>query len=566
MSSLRPSNRAIGHNYYDALIELRRRSEETGDIGLNGKRLSRKWIVAKLGCSAGLLSSNHKIKGYLRTWERQLAKTIPAPLVIAKVELPSNVVELPSRTGIHSPIHDKIMWGKVDVSGTNILLPTVFDGARISSHESDWCRHLVLDRDYTKGSVEGSLVILRSFRRFIRKLGVRLQDVVDGTFVSWKFHMRANGLESKRINTCLVTVHHYFQWLEKSRILQYRVQIYEPSELPIEVARTHIFPISSKRLIKKTKIGEITIGWTATVHARGTGGLSTGRNTPVNAHVKQANGNAKGQKHEVRNRIILSVAEEAGPRVTEILEIKVSQLPTGAQLEDIIERNGEWTVYVRRKNRSKLMPIILNAYLLMRIFKYIHTERAAVVQRYPDKAPYNDHLFLSDRGTELKADSVTHIVIELFDGVLEKAGIHRLRSKFSVDELEKLLNGALETGIDVGPTSNWVETFLTMVADRMGQASVTSLRPYLPIVFGKRLVKTKTAISRDLQVQIDGQHKLLEEQQMRITEIDRQLDAAVVKLQSYGKLLRIAEGLPPQHMEQLIEYGNKISGEARKRR
>jgi len=562
MSSKRPSNRSVGRKYHSALVEIRRRAEEGGRLEFNGKRLSKKWLVEELGCSPGLLSSNHQIRGTIRDWERQLLKSPPVSAVIAG---PEPAIELSSATGANSPLHDKIAWGELSVEGKAVLLPTVFDGTKISVHESDWCRHLVLHRDYSSGSVEGSLVILRSFRRFLRSTGIEIHQVVDGTFVRWKFHMRAQGIGSERINTCLVTVHHYFQWLEKTRVLKYRVQIYDPRDLPFEIAQTHIFPISSKRLIKKTKAGEVTIGWTATVHARGTTGLTSTRNTPVNEHVKKANAKAKEQKHAVRNRILLSLAEEAGPRVTEMLEIKVSQLPTGAQLEEIIDRNGEWTVYVRRKNRSKPMPIILNAILLMRIFAYVHKERAAVVQRFPDTAPYNDYLFLSDRGTELKADSVTHIVIELFDGILERAGIHRLRSKFSVDELEKLLNGALETGLDVGPTSNWVETFLTMIADRMGHATVTSLRPYLPIVFGKRLVRTKTAMSRELQVKIDGQQKFMEEQEMRMIEVNGQLEASIEKLRIYGNLLRVAEALPPEQVDHLVEYGNKIYADGRSR-
>ncbi|UIL26844.1 hypothetical protein LZK75_16865 [Rhizobium leguminosarum] len=165
MSSKRPSNRSVGRNYHSALVDLRRLAEEGGRLEFNGKRLSKKWLVEELGCSPGLLSSNHLIRGTIRDWERQLSKSQPVSAVIARRE---PAIDLPVATGPNSPLHDKFAWGELSVEGKSVLLPTVFDGNKISVHESDWCRHLVLNRDYSRGSVEGSLVILRTFRQFLR--------------------------------------------------------------------------------------------------------------------------------------------------------------------------------------------------------------------------------------------------------------------------------------------------------------------------------------------------------------------------------------------------------------
>ncbi|MBY3468838.1 phage integrase family protein [Rhizobium laguerreae] len=520
------SNHAKGASYLKQLIELREASEAAGTTVENGSRVRRSWLVASLGCSDELISSNHKIRRAVLDWDnvvaerRRIAVTIAGEIAGVRAEVEaSNIIAISRKPKRSKPLHGKIRWNVVrDAAGNEHKVPILIDGTKIDEHPSNWCRYLTIVKGYDASSVEVALNVYRPFKEFIRKHGFDELGVTDEVFLLWK-HYLLSKVEPNRVNTCLSTIHSYYRYLEETGIVRFRVQIYEADDLPPAFKPPYTFPITSKRVIRKSELGIETRSWTTPY---GVPGTTASRSTPTNEHTKKLHARAKTQKHGVRNSILLSLAETTGGRISELLQIKLSQLPDPARLAEIIQTGQPYQVFVKRKRRGKKeMPLVLSKYVLIRIVSYAEKERMKIVKRFPKTAGKSDYLFLGDRGNDLQADSATHIVLELFFGILAEAGIHRLRSKFAVDRLETLISGALEKGVDVGPNSNWVEQFLQIVSEEMGQASILSLRPYLPLVFGRKLATTQAAQLREQEQRAIEIERLLADQERRI---ERQME------------------------------------------
>ncbi|TBF31481.1 tyrosine-type recombinase/integrase [Rhizobium ruizarguesonis] len=541
------SNKAKGVSYLERLIDLRERSEAAGTTVENGSRVRRSWLVTSLGCSDELISSNPKIRRAVLDWDNVVAERRRTAAVIASemadcgVENEvSNVIAMPRNSKRSKPLHGKIRWNTIsDAAGNEHRVPIVIDGTRIDENPSNWCRYLTIVKGLDASSVEVALNVYRPFKEFIRKHGFDELEVNDEVFLLWK-HSLLRTVEANRVNTCLKTIHSYYRYLEETGVVRFRVQIYETDDLPPTFKPPYTFPITSKRVIRKSELGIETRSWTTPYGVRGT---TASRSTPTNEHAKKAHARTKTQKHGVRNSILLSLAETTGGRISELLQIKLSQLPDPARLAEIIQTGQPYQVFVKRKRRGKKdMPLVLTKYLLIRIVNYVEKERMEIVKRFPKTAGKSDYLFLGDRGNDLRADSVTHLVLELFFGILADAGIHRLRSKFAVDRLETLISAALEKGIDVGPNSNWVEQFLQIVSEEMGQASILSLRPYLPLVFGRRLATTQAV--------------LLREQELRAIETERLIADQELRIQKQMETLRLMPSL--QEAARLIAENNKL--------
>jgi site-specific recombinase XerD len=519
---MRSSNAQIGKTVLKRLRELRKSSGEKGTAEFFDRKVRRSWLVETLGCKPEILSRNVKIRQFLREWDSSIGtanKRSPAQNQFGAdgdTSEKSNIARIGKGRRAGASLDGKIRWDTVyDAAGNSRLVPVLYERNRIDENASNWFRYLVVAKGDEPQSVEQKLSIIRKFKKFIRKHKVSELKVFDATFVLWKNDMMAR-VGAARVNICLQTVHAYYQYLEKTGVLNFWVQIYDGDMLPAQFKAPFAFPITSKPTERRSKQGVVTKGWTTPYYQ--SEGSSPGRSTPTDSQVRTIHFKTRHQKHGIRNSILLSLAERTGGRISELLQIRLSQLPDPARLMEIIEKGLRFEVFVKRKRRQKPMPLVLDKYIIIRILKYIEQERADIARRFPKTAGKSDFLFLGDRGNDLTADSATHLVLELFLGVLENAGIHRLRSKFAIDKLETLITSALERGIDIGPTSNYVESALQIVAQEMGQSSVMSLRPYLPLVFGRKLMTTTTAVVEENEQRLLETERLLVDQDMRIDE------------------------------------------------
>jgi len=184
-------------------------------------------------------------------------------------------------------------------------------------------------------------------------------------------------------------------------------------------------------------------------------------------------------------------AEDTGCRRAEVLQVKVSQIPSADEVDDLAERPDSWyAIDVTRKGdvvgTLKAQPDTLYATL-----DYMRIRRRLVdgfKAKWPDYKEPEELFISSTTGGPLMPDSVTKLVGRFFRMIgLKAANVHRIRAKFAMDAVETVLDAFLEQGIEFAPGSNWFETVLQQVATRMGHKNPSSLRHYLTAALDRRV-------------------------------------------------------------------------------
>ena len=265
--------------------------------------------------------------------------------------------------------------------------------------------------------------------------------------------------------------------------------IYSVDELPAAIAGT-TFPISAKRSFTKGRNGRVYGGWTTPLTVSNPGPGSHYRHTPTEIEIRRLHEVAAERVHGERDSLMLSWAEEVGPRRAEFMSLCKSHLPSTRQLTELIERDEPWKMLVKRKG-GKCKPLKVLPELIIRTADYIQFGRREIVNDCQKKiVGYRepDEIFLSSKtGMPLHLDSVTAIGRKIFaEAGVERANFHRLRARHAVRTIEAMVD-AIFNGSRIGTESSWVETILTKAAEEMGHTNPQSLRPYLTYVLNRRI-------------------------------------------------------------------------------
>lgn len=369
-------------------------------------------------------------------------------------------------------------------------IPTLLWSDGIDEDASDWFRALVVEYGLDTSSAKEYANILRPFLRFCRQRKRAWHSVDDEFLIIWREHLRRGKKVSiPRVNTSLKTVFTFYRWAEENKRIRFQVGIYTQADLPQALDRI-VFPISAKRINSKERHGSAFGTWTTPLTLNNPRQGVKARGTPSEEAIRSIHSVALENQHGVRNSLMYSWVEEAGPRRAEILRLCKSHLPTTDQLARIIENDEPWLISVKRKG-SVSKPINAQAELLIQTIDYITIERRIVVEKCTQSiVGYQepDEIFLSGTtGMPLHPDSVTSIGRRDFRKAgVDNANVHRLRARFAVRTVETLVD-AIFDGETVVPESSWVETILVKAAEMMGHRSPQSLQPYLTDVLNRRI-------------------------------------------------------------------------------
>lgn len=369
--------------------------------------------------------------------------------------------------------------------------PTIILNGKIELEASDWLRHLVLTSAIETSSAKQYAKVLRAFLRHCYERKRQWFNVDDAFLISWRDGRRRQ-VDDHQVIYDLTVVFAFYMWAETSNLLSYHVGIYERDELPRGLTR-YDFPISAKRRVSR-KSGRST--WVSALTFRASKSIEGRRNTPNDEQVARVHEELLKATHGERDALIAAWAEEAGPRRSEILQLRKSDLPTDDQLTTLLEREESWEIKIGRRKRRSKAPLRANPYLLMQTLDWIEEGRREIVSDCRTKIRgYRepDDIFISSTtGKVLTPDSVTKIMGSAFKNAgVQKASLHRLRAKAIVEEIEKHVDAFFDMDIIVEPGSQWAETILVRVAEMAGHASPISLRPYLNFVLARRLSLTE---------------------------------------------------------------------------
>lgn len=506
---------------------------------LNGK-VRRKILAGDIGCDRSALYDNPEIKALISKLEgREVARPsskgeedvadIDSPL------LPHRARAVLERLRLGCGVASRDYGDRViatdqtcKIDGRIYSLPTIILNGKIEVEASDWLRNLVLTNAIETSTASQYAKVMRAFLRHCHRKKRDWFNVDDQFLISWRDGRRGR-VDDAQVVSDLNIVFQFYVWAELTNVLSYHVGIYETGNLPAGFTR-HDFPISARRK-KSAKVGGRT-GWASTLAFRVSKSVEGRRHTPNDHQVRSVHEELLKATQGERDSLIAAWAEEAGPRRSEILQLRRSDVPSDEELGALIanEENAEISI-ARRKRRSKA-PVRANPFLLIATKNWIDGGRQKIVEecRAKIKGYRNpDEIFISSTtGKVLAADSVTKIMGAAFKRAgVKNASLHRLRAKAIVQELESYVDAFLDLNIVIEPSSQWAETILVKVAEMAGHAQPWSLRPYLNYVLHRRLSLTEAdrkkrqgEVTRDLERRAAAAKMQLAKSEAVMTAID----------------------------------------------
>jgi integrase len=497
MSTTKPSTRQKSLLLAEKLNTLLD-GRDPSTVPFRRRRVIRQWVANQIGCSSVTLTTSRRLRSKLTAWEKENAPASPTSsdantmnesLVVAIVD---NVIPItpPSLGELILPID-------INILGKIYTVPVLYDGDRVDEWVSRYLRFLLIKSKHAYSSVHETAKKLRIFRRFQRACKLSYADVTDDVLVSWQHSMEKAGKSINRRNDCITTVHGFFEWAETQGLLTNHVQFRAMSDYQF-LPDGYVFPISSEEVLVKRQ-GRTYTTWVSTLIEPGGKSSFGNRHTPTAEEVERLILEvASHERNAIRNSLIVSWALRTGGRISELLQVRVSDLPSEDTIGELVESDDQQiAITVNRKNLGK-GSLIVPLDVILGTLHYIWSDkdRAQIVEKYPRKD--NDFLFLSEKGGVLSTDSVTRICAGFFaKAKIDNANIHRLRARYITEIIEGVLDDLATNGQSIDLTTDWAETVLIDARNRMGHSHVMSLRPYLNEIRIRRVLSDGRIKPRD---------------------------------------------------------------------
>lgn len=480
---------------YERLARLMAENFHGQQIRWTRRGICRKWVASLIGCRPATLSSSAKLKRMIGDWE-SLYKVSSRPADKASEAANDNVTPMRRRNR-----EARIIWAPVKLDRHIWSVPTIISHSG-EQYYNDWFRYLVLKMKREPTSVDESAKHIRQFLKFCRKYKIALGNVDDDILIAWREELRERGTRMPRRNTLLRTVHAFFKWTAVEKIYKHIAQVARPSSYP-EAMLDFSFPISSEEVMIVTSRGNKRFHWVWPFLESGPGARYGRRHTPTVEEIDRIYAFTDVEKHGIRNVLMMSWALRTGARVSEILALTVEDMPREDQYAELIEKD-QWVIKLKKRKWHREGGVLyVPADVIWDTINYIENQRATIVANSRGKR--KGAIFLSERGTQIVADSVSRICNKLFNAAdVQRANIHRLRARFAHNAVEIALNHLEEAGVTLDVSSGWHETALVIAAEMMGHTSTRSLEPYLhDILFRRTEIARLRAQGAVIQVKED---------------------------------------------------------------
>jgi site-specific recombinase XerD len=497
-------------------------------------RFSRKWFADQIGCSPATLTSSPRLRKELGLWEEKNRKRMVLSVPCLDGD-DTNVVPFkrPKPEG-------DIFKVPVEVKKLTRTVPTLLWIDGMDDWIADYARHLIFVSKSACSSVEQTVTKLRIFRRFQRLHRLPSNQINDDFLLAWQHDMANRGISGKRSDECVSCVHDMLKWAENRGLLKHHVQMalkHEYQDLPED----YIFPVSSEKRTVQGRHGQSYDKWVSTLTGSASHSTYGMRNTPTSQQTLKLGEIVElHTRNNVRNKLIMDWALFTGARVSEIVQIKDSDIPRmDSILDALYDQNGDLAyteVKVKRKNRGS-SSLRVPSDLILRTAEYIECdeERLKIIEDSEHSQTNDRPVFLSEKKGALTTDSVTRIFRHFFKKAgITKANIHRLRARYITTVIELQLDRFASGNPEYDPTSNWQETVLRMAVQLMGHSHPMSLLPYLNEILQRRATKDGRVEPRSI-----------EERERSLNDLEKQMGgrfahharvAKAVRLESEGRL------------------------------
>ncbi|WP_133647928.1 tyrosine-type recombinase/integrase [Paraburkholderia flava] len=212
---------------------------------------------------------------------------------------------------------------------------------------------------------------------------------------------------------------------------------------------------------------------------RGKGVKSRRKGVPTLDEMEDAYVRAsEGQWHIAhRDVLMVNAAEETGLRLSEVLSLRIRQLPARAEIEAASDVDREIVLLVVRKGGAE-HEVPFPAWILNALRDYIDDVRAVIVKGRA-KAQGHDRIFVSHTsGAPLNRQYMSRRLSRIFRDAPKRRGLtyHRVRARYASVAIEIKLKAEIEAR---GLFNVREEKILTEVMELMGQTHLGSLKSYL---------------------------------------------------------------------------------------
>lgn len=348
-------------------------------------------------------------------------------------------------------------------------IPVFFDRHGVVEGISDYMIHLRRTEGHPASTVETYAYQLQKYFKHLRTTltedgELDWRNVTDQTLIGWRDRlMKIEGLRDSTVNSYLNTVFMFYHWAEEFGQVKNCVAIHD-----YEASADKIYQIAAVRDRK----GKWSWPYLPKVKDK------PDRNTPTPEQLEAVHVNAfelslTGQ----RDSLILSFYEDMGLRESEVLSLKVDDIPSWDEIHSALEEDRIFFLTILGKG-SKTRHVPALPELMRRAREYIEGDRAKAVssarKRNLAYRPPKALVVSKTLGNKLNRQYLSKRLSEL----LKSAGIegvsgHRVRATFIETQVEAS-DGYDQTGRPLP-----AEQVLWKVGEKVGHSSAESTRPYL---------------------------------------------------------------------------------------
>ncbi|ANM11304.1 MULTISPECIES: hypothetical protein [unclassified Rhizobium] len=503
----------------------------SGRLEADEKGVKRGWLADLLGVGRSALRQNTALRRITAEFDELASELFVSHQVrVADIEKgldgpQSNVIDLvETKARLDRLDTGEIEFVTFEFDGETYTIPVLLWGDRIDEDASDFLRDRVVKDGVSLLTAKRDASILRRFLRHCRKKGWQLRHLTDGRLRNYRSSIRhvdaailndeGRNIWARTFNNYLSVIFRFLTWAEKTGRIRGVVELDQAQsqrQRPPVTGRVHYGVMPSGRRIRQ---------WVSIVTLRDKRGNAADRGTPDEPGIRNVHRVAASHRHATRDTLLFLWGEYTGARRASVLGVRLTDLPTREQLDELRSRGSRWGIKIFTKGGT-WHTIYPDLFLLDVTLDYVDVERAAIVEVNLKKGrPPSQFVFLSQKtGEVLQGDSLTKISIECF----RKAGIfdcsyHRFRATYVTKKICVALDAYGSTIQGLSPNSSFIETLVTRVHKDTNHLSPEGLKPYIGRELDRRLRRGKEFKSQELDGEIRQKELHLETTNRRLTK------------------------------------------------
>ncbi len=418
-------------------------------------------------------------------------------------------------------------------------LPLLIDRAnRPVLAASNWFRYLGIGGKTGDRTLVKYAKTIRNFWEFLELSKVDWKKVSDATLTIWRNRDHVeNKIKKRTCNNKLSVVYRFYIWAQQQGMIEKTIG--EIDEFGQGKPQILIERVEQKSRYAKRNASKFVIS----SHIMYSIPKEVPKNVPTASEMDRVYAKVS-ENHSVsqniRNALILSWAELAGMRRSEIISLQTQQIPDWNTINHLKIEDAVFHMEIIGKgNKARFVPV--SSELLESTRDYIEIERQEIVEKFD--VSHRDIFVSHTTGAKLSADYITNLIGHTFRSADVAGSLHRVRARFISRIVAQSLDDAIENdGLAFDP-----KLVLLHVAEVAGHANIETLTYYLNLHLKRHIRQSKAGRINDLREKELGAARALSQLTTRLAgqEVLADLAAAIAS----GDVEAVKAAMPKLEMK-----------------